>query len=180
MSNFKYLCVLQGVFLRKPGGASVLTQLGHLFDETPAQLRSACERAAAAQASGAPAQAPAASAGSNGAGCAANGSAPEQAAANQWAEPATKPAAAGAAADSAQSRTDSMRQSAAAAAQPQAATARSASELLVVREGSMELDYGSDYGESELCCHLDNLGLLQLTGQKATAQPAIACCLVPD
>lgn len=112
----------------------MLTQLGHLFDETPAQLRTACERAAAldcsAQATGASSrqgqiergaddhiQAPAAT------GAADGGGTPEPASNGGHGTAAAEPAAA------------------------VAPAARPASDLNVVREGSIELDYGSDDGE---------------------------------
>jgi hypothetical protein len=130
-------CSLQGVFLRQPGGASVLTQLGHLFDETPAQLRSACERAAAAQAAAAPEQpdsSPAAKAAATAAVDSAKGDLPPQ----------QEAAVAGRVAPD----SSSNGQTGAATEQPAAAELRPKSELNVVREGSMELDYGSDDGEA--------------------------------
>jgi hypothetical protein len=120
------------VFLRQPSGSSVLTQLGHLFEETPAQLRGACERAAAAEAAAAPAQAAAP---------------PAEAKATSTAAAADLPAEqVAAAADTVRLDTDVNGQSTAAANGSAAAALRPASELNVVREGSMELDYGTDDG----------------------------------
>jgi hypothetical protein len=126
---------MQGVFLRQPGGSSVLTQLGHLFEETPAQLRSACERAAAAEAAAAPAQAGAPPADDKATSTAGNSAA--------GGLPAEQTSAA---ADAVGLDAASNGQAGAAADGRAAVGSRPASELNVVREGSMELDYGTDDG----------------------------------
>ena len=129
--------LMQGVFLRQPGGSSVLTQLGHLFEETPAQLRSASERAAAAaEAAAAPAQAAAPPAENNTTSTPGNPTAADL--------PAEQPAAA---AHAVWVDRASNGQMGAAADGAAAAGTRPASELNIVREGSMELDYGTDDGE---------------------------------
>lgn len=143
----------QGVFLRKVGGPSVLTQLGHLFDETPAQLRGACERAVAvngrpqADAAGAAPAGTQAPAAASSPADAEGGAAPGQA-------PPTRSAAGAAGGASAPEAASNGKHSTAVAepvVEPVAAAApgsRPVSELNVVREGSIELDYGSDDGES--------------------------------
>ena len=119
----------------------MLTQLGHLFDETPAQLRSACKRAAAAEAAAVPAQ-PAAAPASDAADIVADSSAAKD-------PPAEQPAAA-AATKAVDSSSDGQRS---AITEGQVtAEPRLASELNVVREGSMELDYGTDDGEGAHKC----------------------------
>ena len=118
----------------------MLTQLGHLFEETPAQLRSACERAAAAEAAAAPARAATPPAENN-----ATSTANDPAAADLPADPVAA-AVDAVGLDRADNGHSGAMPEGVAAAGP-----RPASELNVVREGSMELDYGTDGGE---CCQM--------------------------
>lgn len=146
-SNLPLERTKKGVFLRKPGGPSVLTQLGHLFDETPAQLRSACERAAATDSIAQAAAASSTPASAQAAGAVSRQEQTEAGGHDRVQAPAAKGSAGGGGNSEPTSNGGHSRAEAGADSAAAAAAARAggpASELNVVREGSIELDYGSD------------------------------------